>query len=346
MLPDDIFNIVTEVKKQVDIPIGIHTHNDSDMAVANSIMAVKAGAVHIQGTINGYGERCGNANLCSIIPNLELKLGYKCLPENKLQYLTETSLYIDEVANITPRENQPYVGRSAFAHKGGMHGHAVSKNPVTYEHIDPILVGNKREILISELSGLSNIVSKANEYGIKLEKDSPITKHILAKIKDLENKGYQFEGAEGSFELIIRKSIGDYKKFFDLQGFRVIVEKREGNDMISEATIKVKVNKEFEHTAAEGSGPVNALDNAIRKALEDFYPCLKEMHLTDFKVRVLEEKEGTAAKVRVLIESMDNEEIWSTVGVSENIIEASWEALVDSIEYKLLKEERKRGEGK
>lgn len=339
-MPYEIELIIKEVQKNIKSPLGIHTHNDAGMAVANSVMAAKLGCVQIQGTINGYGERCGNANLCEIIPNLKLKLGIDCISDKKLQQLTKVSHYITEIANLIPQNNQPYVGRSAFAHKGGMHVDAVKKNPVSFEHIKPELVGNNRRILVSELSGKINILSKAKEFGINLSKETPETLDILRTIKNLEYEGYQFEGAEASFELLMKKAVGKHKTFFNLIDFRVSVEKTE-NGMFSEATVKVEVNGTEKHTVAEGDGPVNALDNALRKALDKFYPSLREVHLVDYKVRVIGGEEGTAAKVRVLVESADSKDSWETVGVSENIIEASWQALVDSIEYKLLKDEKK-----
>jgi 2-isopropylmalate synthase len=339
-LPFEIEEIIREVKSSITIPLGIHIHNDTELAVANTIVAVKAGVAHIQGTINGHGERCGNANLCSIIPNLQLKMGIRCLSDDRLTKLKEVSRFVSELANLPHNKHQPYVGDSAFAHKGGLHVSAIRKNPLTYEHIKPELVGNTQRILISDLSGESNVLAKAEEFNIKLEKGDPITKKIVTALKELENQGYQFEGAEGSFELLIKKAVGRHKKFFDLLGFRVIVEKR-GDDSpsLAEATIMVKVGDRVEHTAAEGNGPVNALDNALRKALEKFYPGLAEVRLIDYKVRVLSAQEGTGANTRVLIESWDGRTRWGTVGVSENIIQASWLALVDSIDYKLLKEE-------
>jgi 2-isopropylmalate synthase len=339
-LPFELEEIINEVKGSVTIPLGIHVHNDSEMAVANTIIAVKAGVVHVQGTINGHGERCGNANLCSIIPNLQLKMGIRCLSDDQLTKLKEVSRFVSELANLPHNKHQPYVGDSAFAHKGGLHVSAIRKNPLTYEHIKPELVGNTQRILISDLSGESNVLAKAEEFKIKLGKGDQTTKKIVTVLKELESQGYQFEGAEGSFELLIKKAVGRHKKFFDLLGFRVIVEKRsDDSPSFSEATIMVKVGDQVEHTAAEGNGPVNALDNALRKALEKFYPGLAEVRLIDYKVRVLSAQEGTGANTRVLIESWDGKTKWGTVGVSENIIQASWLALVDSIDYKLLKEE-------
>jgi 2-isopropylmalate synthase len=337
-LPFQISEIVKEVRKVIKVPLGIHAHNDSDCAVANSIAAIQEGVTHVQGTINGLGERCGNANLCSIIPNLQLKLGYECVPDNNLKKLREVSRFVNEIANLRHFKRQPFVGDSAFAHKAGVHVSAILKNPETYEHIRPELVGNSQRVLLSDLAGKSNIIRKAQEFGIKLDPDSPELKELVAILKDLENQGFQFEAAEASFELLMKKHLGLYRKFFDLLGFRVIVEKRrDEGEPLSEATIMVKVAGHVEHTAATGDGPVNALDNALRKALEKFYPVLKNVKLHDYKVRVLQPGKGTAAKVRVLVESGDAQERWGTVGVSENIIEASWQALVDSIEYKLLK---------
>ena len=339
MLTNELAAIVRAVSSECrDVALGIHTHNDGGLAVANTIVAVEAGAGIVQGTINGYGERCGNADLCGIIPNLQLKLGYKCVSESRLKELTEVSMYVSEISNMKPQDNQPFTGRSAFAHKGGVHINAVMKNPASYEHIAPEKVGNHRRILVSELSGKTSIILRAKEMELDLTKDDPKTKKILRLVQSMENQGYHFEAADGSFELLMKKALKKYKPFFTLEGFRVSIEKREDDTLISEAIIKLNVNKKEEHTAALGDGPVNALDNALRKALAKFYPALSKMHLSDFKVRVLDEKAGTAAKVRVLIQSQDEDSSWGTVGVSENIIEASWQALVDSVEYKLLKD--------
>jgi len=339
MLTHELGAIVRAVSSECPtVKLGIHTHNDGGVAVANTLAAVEAGAGIVQGTINGYGERCGNADLCGIIPNLQLKLGYKCVSESKLKELTEVSRYVNEISNMKPQDNQPFTGRSAFAHKGGVHINAVMKNPVSYEHIAPEKVGNHRRILVSELSGKTSIILRAKEMEMDLTKDDPKTKKILRLIQSMENQGYHFEAADGSFELLMKKALKKYKSFFTLEGFRVSIEKREDDTLISEAIIKLNVNKKEEHTAAIGDGPINALDNALRKALAKFYPALSKMHLSDFKVRVLDEKAGTAAKVRVLIQSEDKDSSWGTVGVSENIIEASWQALVDSVEYKLLKD--------
>jgi len=339
-LPHEIAEIVREVKEKVKVPLGIHCHNDTESAVANTLMAVREGVTHVQGTINGYGERCGNANLCSVIPNLVLKMGVECIPRERLRRLREVSRFVSELANLSTSKHQPYVGDSAFAHKGGVHVSAVLKAPKTYEHIEPELVGNARRVLVSDLSGESNLLAKARDFGIELKKGTPLTRKILKTLKEMEFDGYQFEGAEGSLKLLMKKEMGLHKHFFDLLSWRVVVEKRGDREQpLSEATIMVRVGDRVEHTAALGNGPVNALDNALRKALEKFYPELKEVKLIDYKVRVLSTKEGTAATTRVLIESSDGREVWGTVGVSENIIEASWKALVDSIDYKLLREE-------
>ena len=333
--------VVKKMIKDFSAPVGIHAHNDAECAVANSVASVEAGVNHVQGTINGLGERCGNANLISIIPNVQIKLGIRCIEPEQLAKLRDVSRYVNEIANLRHFKRQPYTGDSAFAHKGGMHVSAIQKRPETYEHIRPELVGNSQRVLISDLAGRSNILRKAEEFGIRLASDSVLIQDIVTKLKDLENQGFQFEGAEASFELLMKKSLGLHKKFFDLMGFRLIVEKRrEGEEPISEATIMVKVGGHVEHTASTGHGPVNALDNALRKALDKFYPELKDVKLHDYKVRVLTAGKGTSAKVRVLVESGDKENKWGTVGVSENIIEASYQALVDSIEYKLLKEDK------
>lgn len=339
-----ITSLVREITKKTvkdfTAPVGIHIHNDTDCAVANSIVSVEAGASQVQGTVNGLGERCGNANIISIIPNLQLKLGLKCISPDNLWKLRDVSRFVNEISNLRHFKRQPFTGDSAFAHKAGIHVNAIRKRPETYEHIKPELVGNSQRVLLSDLAGRSNILRKAEEFGIKLANDSLQIQNIVQSLKDLENQGFQFEGAEASFELIMKKALGLHKRFFDLIGFRLIVEKRkESEDPLSEATIMLKVGGHIEHTAATGNGPVNALDNALRKALEKFYPQLKDVKLMDYKVRVLTAGKGTTAKVRVLIESGDKENKWGTVGVSENIIEASYQALVDSIEYKLLKEE-------
>jgi 2-isopropylmalate synthase len=341
-LPQEIEQVLTVLCKEISTPLGIHVHNDGELAVANSLMAVRYGARQVQGTINGFGERCGNANLCSVIPNLQLKMGFCSLDSAALRQLTEVSRYVSEIANMTPLSSQPFVGSSAFAHKGGIHVNAILKNPCTYEHMDPELVGNRRRVLVSELAGASNISFKAREFGLDILKDSDSTRRLSNEIKELEHRGYQFEGADASLELLLRRGIGEDGEFFTLESLKILVEKRPANgggeeSINCEATIKLRVGDQVMHTAAEGEGPVNAVDNALRKALEGFYPALKEMHLVDYKVRVLDGKDGTSAKVRVLIESADSTETWSTVGVSENIIEASWQALTDSMNYFLMR---------
>jgi 2-isopropylmalate synthase len=338
-MTDELVAIFGEVKRKIRVPLGIHCHNDADLAVANSLAAVRAGAIQVQGTVNGFGERSGNANLISIIPSLELKMGHRCLPEGQLAHLRDLSRFVYEMVNRTPEKHQPYVGDSAFAHKAGIHVSAILRNPETYEHIRPELVGNTQRILVSDLSGRSTLVHKAKEFGIDLSASDPASAKILEILKARENEGYQFEGAEASFELLMLEALGRRPKFFELIGVRVIDEKiHEGEAPLSEATIKVRVKGKIEHTAAEGNGPVNALDSALRKALVRFYRRLGEMELTDFKVRVLTFGEGTAAKVRVFIESSDGKNTWGTVGVSGNIIEASWQALADAIDYKLIKD--------
>ena len=340
-LPHDLVAIVKVVKQHVKTPLGIHVHNDAECAVANSLAAVQEGVGQVQGTMNGYGERCGNANLVSIIPNLVLKLGLDCIPEPNLRELRDASRFVAELANRTPWSSQPYVGDSAFAHKGGMHVSAVQKHPETYEHIDPEAVGNHRRVLISELAGKSNILWKAREYGIDLERETPDSRRILDQLKALEDAGFQFEGAEASFELLMERALGRHKPYFELEAYRVIVEEQHHDqEPVAEATVRVRVKGILEHTAGSGNGPVNALDHALRKALEEFYPGLRTMKLLDYKVRILDESKGTAAKTRVLVTSGDGEETWGTVGVADNIIEASWQALVDSIEYKLRRDER------
>jgi 2-isopropylmalate synthase len=332
-LPLKLKEILEEIKDKVSAPLGIHAHNDSEVAVANSLLALESGVEQIQGTINGYGERCGNANLSSLIPNLKLKCGIEVIDDEQLEKLTEVSRYVSEVANLPPPTHQAYVGDSAFAHKGGIHVSALMRNSETYEHLKPEIVGNQRKVLVSELSGKSNLIYKAREFDIDLDEESENFGQILDRIKELEHQGYHFEGAEASFEILMKKAMGTYEKLFVLEGCRIITEKTEGLTPKSEATIKVKVNEQLVHTAAEGDGPVNALDSALRKALLEFYPVLEDIYLIDYKVRVLDGNDGTAAKVRVLIESSDGHESWGTVGASTNIIEASWQALVDSIEY-------------
>jgi len=328
--------IISKIKKQVKKPLGIHAHNDSECAVSVTGMAVYCGAIHVQGTMNGYGERCGNANLCSIIPILKLKLGINCISDAQLKTLTEVSRHIAEIANLPQSAHMPFVGRSAFAHKGGIHVSAILKKSSTYEHIDPKIVGNEQRVTISELSGISNLVYKAKAYGIDLKKDTPEVKEVLKKLKELEMEGYQFEEGEASFELMLKKSLGVYNPVFVLESFDIVTIKHGSEPTKVKAKIKVNVKDQLVETEAYGDGPVNALDGALRKAIEDIFPVIKEVKLTDYKVRVLDSKEGTAAKVRVIVESADAVRTWGTVGVSTNIIEASWSALVDSIEYKLM----------
>ncbi|MFH1878645.1 MAG: citramalate synthase [Candidatus Omnitrophota bacterium] len=342
MLTSRIFEIIEEVAAKISCPLGIHVHNDADMAVANSVAAVQAGCIQVQGTFNGYGERCGNANLVSIIPALKFKLGVDCLTKFETKDLTEASMYIAEIANMKPQDSQPYVGKSAFAHKAGVHINAIMKNSRTYEHLDPVKVGNKRRILISELSGKSSVVTKALEMGIDLDKAPDSAKKILNHVQDLEKEGYQFELAEASLLLLMRRAAEDFKKHFEMEDFRVIIEKRGKGPIISEATVRMRIGDEVRHTVSLGDGPVHAMDQAFRKSLSEFFPEINDMHLLDFRVRVLDERSGTAAKVRVLIQSRDKNDSWWTVGVSENIIEASWLALRDSFEYKFIKDQKKK----
>ncbi|NOZ23310.1 MAG: citramalate synthase [Planctomycetes bacterium] len=335
-LPEDVQRAAAEVRKVLDIPLGIHTHNDANLAVATTLAAVSAGATHVQGTVNGIGERCGNVDLCSVIPNLALKRNLKCTAARKLDELTDLSRFVSEVCNIVPRMHQPFVGLSAFAHKGGQHIDAILKNPRTYEHVPPESVGNERRLLLSDLAGRSTVVEKVKKFGLKRKGD--VTNRILRKVQEREHEGYEFEAAEGSFELMVRKEIGRHRGFFDLEGFRVIIEKRENGQPVTEATVKIRVGNEVKLTVSEGDGPVNALDGALRNALREFYPAIREVRLVDFKVRVINPRAATAARVCVVIQSRDRKDVWGTVGVSENIIEASWQALVDSVEYKLLKD--------
>jgi 2-isopropylmalate synthase len=342
-LPGEIREALTQVNRAVKTPLGIHCHNDGELAVANTLAAVEMGVTQVQGTINGFGERCGNMNLISVIANLQLKMGKKCVTPAQLKKLREVSQLFYELANINPNKRQAYVGDSAFAHKGGLHVSGVLKNRETYEHIDPEVVGNRQRVLVSDLSGRSNVVYKGKEYGIDLKDKNDAVKEVLRRTKELEGQGYEYQAAEASFELLIQEALGKKKKNFNLIGFRVIDEKRkEGEPPISEATIQVQVDGEMEHAAAMGNGPVNALDQALRRALNKFYPALKQVELLDYKVRVLSSGEGTGAVVRVLIESGDGKDRWGTVGVSHNVIEASWQALVDSIDYKLYKDGRHR----
>jgi len=334
-LPSEIESIIKTVKNNIHLPLGIHAHNDSELAVSNTLTAVQSGVTHVQGTINGVGERCGNANLCSIIPNLILKMGKSTTKQLDLTRVTPLSHYVSEVMNLRPNHRAAYVGKSAFAHKGGIHVSAVLKDSRMYEHIEPEKVGAHQRVLISELSGQSNVRFKAKELGISLNGDKSFTKNVVTRIKDLENEGYQFDGAEASFELILKEQMGEFKPFFDVVDSRIHISYDEDGHRMADAMLKVSVDGEIEHTAADGVGPVNALSQALRKALIRFYPEIATVKLLDYKVRVLNESAGTEAKVRVLIESSDGENYWSTVGVSQNIIEASWQALSDSLNYKL-----------
>ncbi|NSL56606.1 citramalate synthase [Uliginosibacterium aquaticum] len=336
--PDEIFAITrTVVERFPGVSVGIHCHNDCELAVANSVRAVQAGATQVQGTINGIGERCGNANLCAIIPNLQLKLGFDVIPAANMATLTPVARFVSEVANMEHNDKAAYVGGDAFAHKGGMHVDAVNKNPVSYEHVTPDTVGNARKILMSEVAGRATILGKINEVDPALTKDSAETKAIIERLKELEHEGYQFESAESSFELLVRKMLGKFTPSFELKEFKVMVNEPSLNGVNSSAMIKIHVGGEDEITAAEGDGPVNALDRALRRALDRFYPELREMKLTDYKVRVLDSTQASAAKVRVLIESADAGSSWTTIGVSTDVIDASWRALVDAVEYKLAR---------
>jgi 2-isopropylmalate synthase len=335
-MPEEVARLTREAAAAVKVPLGIHTHNDCDLAVANSLAAIDAGAVHVQGTINGLGERCGNADLVSVVANLALKKDYNVLGGAGVEHLTELSRYVYEVGNMHFRINQPFVGPSAFAHKGGMHVHAVNRVASSYEHIAPESVGNTRRVLVSELSGRSNIValtSKAN-----LQNDSALMERVLKQVVDLENQGYQFEAAEASFELLVQRAGGTFKPHFELLHYHVDVETTGAGVTTTEATVKLRVENEVRHEVAEGDGPVNALDAALRKALNGHFPNLRGVQLVDYKVRVINSDAGTAAAVRVVIESRDEDgATWGTVGVNENVIKASWDALVDAIEYKLCK---------
>jgi 2-isopropylmalate synthase len=339
-VPSWITEATAAARAAIKAPLGIHCHNDADLAVANTLAGVEAGAVQVQGTINGIGERCGNANLCSVVANLQLKLGRPCVTPEALTGLQTLSHFVDELANRVPAKGQPYVGLSAFAHKGGLHVAAVQRRREIYEHIDPDLVGNHQRVLLSDLSGRSNIVYKAREFGVDLDSADPAVRKLLETLKELESRGYQFEGAEASFELLMQRALHGYERRFHLIGFRCIDEKRvEGEPPLSEATIMLAGPEgQVEHTAATGNGPVEALDRALRKALTQFFPEIDEVTLLDFKVRVLGSEGGTGAVVRVLIESGDAHDRWGTVGVSHNLIEASWQALVDSLDYKLYKD--------
>lgn len=334
-LPWEVARFVTQVKDAFpDVQLGIHTHNDGELAVANSLAAVQVGVVHVQGTINGYGERCGNANLCSIIPDLELKMGYSCVPEGSLRHLTHLARTVAEIANLAPDHHMAYVGKSAFAHKGGIHVAAIRRNVDSYQHIDPTLVGNEMRVLVSDLSGRGNLLSKAEEFGLEVSGHEAV--QVLEEIKALENAGYVFEGAEASVAVRLHRARPGYTPIFTLIDFTTIVEDRRGRGQLSEAMVKIDINGDIVHTAAEGNGPVNALDLALRKALLPHYPHVADFQLADYKVRILDGLNGTAATTRVLIDTQNGHQRWSTVGAGTNIIHASWLALVDSIEYGLM----------
>jgi 2-isopropylmalate synthase len=333
-LPSAVAEIVRAAKTDINVPLGIHAHNDSDLAVANSIAAVEAGCIMVQGTLNGWGERCGNANLMSLIPALQLKLGLECIPKENMERLTEVSRTASEIANLRPRAHAPYVGASAFAHKAGAHVAAVAKSPVTFEHVPPEAVGNARRIVVSELSGRGNIRVRAAELGVEVRGNEA---DLVARIKELENQGYQFEAAEGSLELMMRRTQPGYSEPFEVLDVVVISQRRRGSDMFVEATVKIRVGAEVSHVVAEGSGPVDAMDLAFHKALDHHFPILRQIHLCDFKVRILDPESATAAKTRVLVESIHGSDRWSTIGVSQNIIEASCEALKDALELPLVR---------
>lgn len=334
-MPWEVERIIHELNLSVSHPFGIHTHNDGECAVINSLTAVRQGAIQVQGTINGVGERCGNANLISVMANIELKLGLKCLPQGSLAKLYELSHFVDEVANITPNDHLPFIGKSAFAHKGGVHVAAMRRNVQSYQHIEPENVGNKMRVVVSDLSGRANILSKAEEHGLDVNNNEAVV-DVLNEVKELESRGFSFEAAEASVAMMLKRQQSDYIPTFELVDFFVNVEHRQGRGIFAEAMVKVLVNGEILHTAAEGNGPVNALDNALRKALVPTYPRLASFHLADYKVRILDSEHGTEAITRVLIDTQNGTNRWSTVGASANIIEASWQALVDSVEYGLM----------
>lgn len=334
-MPWEIAAVVGVVKAELDASLGIHAHNDSECAVANSITAVRVGCIQVQGTVNGYGERCGNANLCSVIPNVELKLGLTCLPEGNLEQLYDLSHFVAEIANLPPDEHMAYVGSAAFAHKGGIHVAAMRRNEKSYQHIEPQLVGNQMHVLVSELSGRGNLMSKVEEYRLDLNQNEDVVE-VLNEIKKLESQGFSFEAAEASVALMLKRQEAGYQPPFELIDFSVNVEHRQGRGIFAEASVKVRVNGEVFHTVAEGNGPVNALDAALRKALVSNYPVISRFHLGDYKVRILDGDNGTSATTRVLIDTQNGHKRWSTVGASANIIEASWRALADSIEYGLM----------
>ena len=339
-VPNDVRDVTRRVVAEFDAPIGIHVHNDADLATANTLAAVECGASHVQGTVNGVGERCGNANLCAVIPNLQLKLGYQVIETDQLQHLSDAARFVSEIANMALSPFMPYVGHSAFAHKAGYHADGMAKSQIAYQHIDPAAVGNEMRVLISELSGRSSVLSRAERLGFRLSRQSEDLHGLVEEIKEMEQRGFQFEGAEASFELLIKRRQPDYAPPFSLLDFLVLVETRGGRSVLSEATVKIQVGDEVQHTAAEGNGPVNALDTAMRKALVSAYPQLEQVRLLDYKVRVLDESSATAAGVRVMIESTNGQTEWSTVGSSTNIIEASYSALADSLEYAILVTDR------
>lgn len=332
-LPWEVEEVFRAVRAKIDTPLGIHTHNDSDCGVANTLVAVREGAIHVQGTVNGYGERCGNADLCTIIPDIELKMGKSCLPKGQLKRLFETAHFVAEIANLSPDEHIPFVGKSAFAHKGGIHVAAMRRNPSSYQHVDPELVGNKMRVVVSELSGKGNLLNKVEEF--RLQADEKAVGKVLEEIKDLESRGFSFETAEASVAMMLKRHDPDYRPPFELIDFFCVVENRQGRGLLAEANVKIRVGDEVIHTAAEGNGPVNALDGALRKALLPSFPQINDFELVDYKVRILDSNSGTAAIVRVLIDTQCDGRRWSTVGASENIIEASWQALTDSIEFGL-----------
>ncbi len=339
-LPHEVFRMTQEVAHELQVPLGIHAHNDGGCGVANSIESVRAGATHVQGTINGYGERCGNADLIPVMANLLFKLGSGFEQDLKMERLTELSRTIDEIANQRPNPKSAYVGDHAFSHKAGMHVDGVRKNAASFEHVPPDTVGNGRHILISELSGTSNVLLKILDMGLEVEKTSPEVKEVLTELERLEKDGYEFEGADASFYMLVQKVLKNHRSFFDVSGYRIINEYRKGDENhLAEASVKIAVDGDVEYTVAEGDGPVNALDQALRKALSRFYPAIAQVRLTDFRVRILDPEHSTQAKTRVLIESTDGNRTWSTTGVSENLIDASWEALVESVEYKLFLDE-------
>jgi 2-isopropylmalate synthase len=342
-LPSHIQNAIRRVQTVINLPLGIHCHNDSELAVANSLAAVECGVVHVQGTMNGYGERCGNANLCSIIPNLELKMGHTTVGSERLRYLTNTSKFISQIANLPHRKDLPFVGESAFAHKGGVHVSAVIRDAATYEHVSPENVGNARRVLVSELSGRSNLLYKAQEMNLDIAEHEEKLKPALNRIKKLENQGYEFEAAEASVRVLMETALNGEREFFAIDNFRVITDMHRTGEVRSEATVKIRVGDKSVHTVAEGDGPVHALDQALRLALNQFFKPLRGVKLTDYKVRVLEGTQGTGSKVRVHIQHTDGEENWTTVGVSEDILEASYYALADGIRYKLLRSQEKIG---